>query len=99
MDCGGDVLLRQIGRIGHVVGIHVTAAPTTTTCARIGVNTSVTTEFVLPVEASAAVFARIRTLSRMNHLMPSQVILLRERSAADITMEWLVSGMCAHVIQ
>ena len=59
----------------------------------------VSSEFILPVEASAAKFARERPFSRVNHCMPGEVVLLREASPAHVTMEGPISAMGSHVVQ
>lgn len=59
----------------------------------------VSSEFILPVEASAAEFAGERPFSCMNHRVPSEVVLLREASPANITMEWPIPAMSSHVVE
>jgi len=99
---GHDVLLGCGCRRGHVVCRRVATrsrAPGARGSApRVQVDATVSAQFVLSVEPAATDLAGVGPLSRVYHLMASQVILLRKRPAANITMKWLVSCVSPHVV-
>lgn len=59
----------------------------------------VSSEFILPVEASAAKLASKRPFPGVDHHVPREVVLLRKASSTNVAVKRPLTAVGSHVVQ